>query len=211
MTRTVQFHHKHVGAAGGSDITGPEINGVFEAASGIDVAGPIHRYPFADLAGGAAQGGGPLMSTSRIQFGDERILGAGGGDVTGPEINRACELAAGIDVAGPIHRHPLAEVGAGAAEGGGPLMSTSSVAFGDKHVIVARGGDVARPEIHCVLEGASGVHVAGTIHRHPTAVVLAGAAERDRPIIRVVPSSRVPRTSRRTPPHNHQHANSSQS
>ena len=37
-----------------------------------------------------------------------------------------------------------------------------------------------------------------------------GAAERDRPIIRITTSSRIPRPSRRTPTPNHQHTNSSQ-
>ena len=46
--------------------------------------------------------------------------------------------------------------------------------------------------------------------RQPIAVVGAATAERDRPIIRVTTSSRIPRRSRRPPPHNHQHTNSSQ-
>ena len=47
--------------------------------------------------------------------------------------------------------------------------------------------------------------------RQPIAVVGAATAERDRPIIRVTTSSRIPRPSRRPPPHNHQHAGNSQS
>ncbi len=82
---------------------------------------------------------------------------------------------------------------AGADEGGGPLMSASSEECGDEHVVVAGGGDVPGPEINCAYEDAGGVHVAGPINRHPVAIVGVGATERDRPIIRVVPSSRVPR------------------
>ena len=89
-------------------------------------------------------------------------------------------------------------------------MGASSVAFGNEHVVAACGRDIARPEINCPLEVAGDVHVAGTIHRHPTGVIVAGATERDRPIIRVTTSSRIPRPSRRPPPHNHQHTNSSQ-
>ena len=89
-------------------------------------------------------------------------------------------------------------------------MSTSRVEFGDKHIVVAGRSDVPGPEIHCASEAAGAVDVAGTIHRHILRLVCIGAAKRDRPKIRVVPSSRIPRPSRRTPPHNHQHTNSSQ-
>ena len=71
----------------------------------------------------------------------------------------------------------------GAAEGGGPLMGTSSIEFGDKHVVDARGGDVPRPEINGVAEVAGDMDVAGTIHRHPIGGIAAGAAQRGRPIV----------------------------
>ncbi|MDG2024327.1 MAG: hypothetical protein P8J75_07695, partial [Actinomycetota bacterium] len=126
MTGTVELHHKTVGDAGGGDVAGPEINRAREVASGIDVAGTIHRHPMADIqAAGAAVGGGPLMGTSSVEFGDKHVHAVVvGGDVPGPEINCDCEDAGDIDVAGTIHRHPKAEIGgdAGAAEGGGPLM-----------------------------------------------------------------------------------------
>ena len=150
------------------------------------------------------------MGASSIEFGDKRVVAAGGADVPRPEINGVAEVAGDIDVAGTIHHHLAAIVLAGAAEGGGPLMGASSVAFGNEHVVAAGGGDVAGPEVNCACEDAGGVHVAGTIHRHPVAIVGSSAAERDRPIIRVVPSSCIPRRSRRPPPHNHQHTNSSQ-
>ena len=89
-------------------------------------------------------------------------------------------------------------------------MGTSSVEFGDKRIVVAGRSDVAGPEINCASEAAGDMDVAGTIHRHPVAIVGIGAAERDRPIIRVTTSSCIPRPSRRTPPHNDQHTNSGQ-
>ena len=82
---------------------------------------------------------------------------------------------------------------AGAAEGGGPLVNTSSVVFRNIHVFVAGGGDITAAEINCACEAAGGVHVAGTIHRHPIAVIASRATERDRPIIRVTTSSCIPR------------------
>gem|GEM_PF-2883015 len=133
------------------------------------------------------------MGASSIEFGDKRVVAAGGADVPRPEINGVAEVAGDIDVAGTIHHHLAAIVLAGAAEGGGPLMGASSVAFGNEHVVAAGGGDVAGPEVNCACEDAGGVHVAGTIHRHPVAIVGSSAAERDRPIIRVVPSSCIPR------------------
>ena len=151
------------------------------------------------------------MGTSSIEFGDKRVVAAGGADVPRPEINGVAEVAGDMDVAGTIHRHLAAIVSAGAAKGGGPLMGASSVAFGNEHVEAAGGGDVPGPEINCACEDAGGVHVAGPINRHPVAIVGVGATERDRPIIRVTTSSCIPRPSRRAPSHNHQHANSSQS
>ena len=151
------------------------------------------------------------MGTSRVEFGNEHVRSAVGVDFTGPEINCAGEGADDIDVAGTIHRHPIAVIVAGVAEGGGPLMGTSRVEFGNEHVpVVVVGTDIPGPEINCAGEAAGDIDVAGTIHRHPLAVIVAGAAERDRPIIRVTTSSRIPRPSRRTPPHNHQHTKSSQ-
>ena len=119
------------------------------------------------------------MSTSSVEFGDKHIADAGRSDVPGPEINCAGEDAGDMDVAGTIHRHPIANVGAGAAEGGGPLMGTSRIQFGDKHIVVAGRSDVAGPEIHCASEAAGAVDVAGTIHRHILRLVYIGAAKRD--------------------------------
>ena len=52
-------------------------------------------------------------------------------------------------------------------------------------------------------EAAGVVDVARTIHRNPIALVMA-VAECGRTPIRVVPSSRIPRPSRRIPPRNNQ-------
>ena len=211
-TRRIEFRNKNVGAACGGDVVGPEINCVTEVAGDMDVAGTIYRHPFGVIAAGAAEGGGPLMDPRRIEFRNKNVVVARGGDVTGTKLNCPIEVSGDMDVAGTVHRHPKAKGVTGAAEGGGPLMDPRGVEFGDKHIDVARGGDNAGPKINCPAESSSGVHVAGTIHRHtPVGTVAKGAAERDRPIIRVVSSSRVPRRSRRLPPHNRQHAGNSQS
>ena len=97
-------------------------------------------------------------------------------------------------------------LGAGAAQGGGPLMDPRGVEFGDKHIDVACGGDVAGPKINCPAESSSGVHVAGTIHRHPpVGTVATGAAEGGRTPIRITTGTSTPRLNRRPPPnHNNQ-------
>ncbi len=143
----------------------------------MDVAGTIHRHPIAILVAEATQGGGPLMGTRRIQFGDKPIRAARGSDVAGPKVHRPGEDSGDMDVAGTIHRHPIATRGAGASPGGGPLMGTRRVEFGDKHIGDARGSDVAGPKVHRPGELSGGVHVAGTIHRHRLRTVGAGAAE----------------------------------
>ena len=178
-TSSVEFGDKPVVAAGGGDVSGPKVHRAVEDAGDMDVAGTIHRHPIANVLAGAAEGGGPLMSTSSVEFGDKPVVAAGGGDVSGPKVHRAVEDAGDMDVAGTIHRHPIANVGAGAAEGGGPLMGTSRIQFGDKHIVVAGRSDVAGPEIHCASEAAGAVDVAGTIHRHILRLVYIGAAKRD--------------------------------
>ena len=111
------------------------------------------------------------MGTSSIEFGDVRIVAARGGNVPRPEINCALEDAGGVHVAGTIHRHPIGVIAASTTEGGGPLMSTSSIEFGDVRIAIARGGNVPRPEVDCAMKVAAGVDVAGTIHRHRPAVI----------------------------------------
>ena len=111
------------------------------------------------------------MVTSSVEFGDKHVGAARGGNVPRPEINCAVEDAGGVHVAGTIHRHPTAVLGAGTTEGGGPLMSTSSIEFGDVRIAIARGGHVPRPEVDCAMKVAAGVDVAGTIHRHRPAVI----------------------------------------
>ena len=100
----------------------------------MDVAGTIDRHVKADVVVGAAEGGGPLMDARRVEFGDKPVRLAVGGDVPGPEINGVSEVAGDVDVAGTIHGHPIADVGSGSAEGGGPLMGARRVEFGDKPV-----------------------------------------------------------------------------
>ena len=109
-----------------------------------------------------------------------------------------------MDVAGTVHRHPKAKGDTGASEGGGPLMDPRGVEFGDKHIEVACGGDVAGPKINCPAESSSGVHVAGTIHRHPpVGTVGIGAAEGGRTPIRITTSTGTPCPNRRPPTHNY--------
>ena len=90
----------------------------------MDVAGTIDRHPIAAISSGSAEGGGPLMGARRVEFGDKHISVAVGGNVPCPEINCVVEVAGDMDVAGTIDCHPIAGIGSGAAEGGGPLMST---------------------------------------------------------------------------------------
>ena len=82
------------------------------------------------------------MGTSRVEFGDKHITVAPtdtrGGDITRPKVHCVGEVSADMDVAGTIQRHPPADLGASAAEGGGPLMGTSRVEFGDKHICATR-------------------------------------------------------------------------
>ena len=116
------------------------------------------------------------MGPRGVEFGDKHVIGTRGGDVARPKVHRPGEPSGDVDVAGTINRHPVATVGAGAAEGGGPLMSPRGVEFGDKRILAAGAGDVPSPEINCPVEVAGGVDVAGTINRHRPAIVIAGAA-----------------------------------
>ena len=207
--RRIEFRNKNVGGACGGDVAGTEVHCPGEVSSDMDVAGTIHRHPVTtvgSVGAGASEGGGPLMDPRGVEFGDKHIGVARGGDVAGTKINCPIEVSGDMDVAGTVHRHPKAKGDTGASEGGGPLMGTRRIQFRTKRINAAGSGDVAGPKINCPAESSSGVHVAGTIHRHPpVGTVATGAAEGGRTPIRITTSTGTPCPNRRPPPnHNHQ-------